>query len=260
MKEMAQGECGGIFSRALFQNAASRENASMGLTIHYQLAVANRTPQEVRALIETLRVYAQSLSFKSVSKLIDLEGEKCALNPENPRDPHVWLKIQTTHFLTETEGDTARAIGEVHPVRLIAFTVSPGEGSEHANFGLCRYPDAPEKWSWATACKTQYASNPSAGDAANFLNCHLGIVAVLDKAKELGILEGVHDEGNYWDHRDATALVKEVGRWNNMVAGFYGMTRDAVEAAGGDPGVLKAEITKFGNFERLEAEGRKDEE
>lgn len=55
------------------------------------------------------------------------------------------------------------------------------------------------------------------------------------------------------------ALVKEVGMWNRMIAGFYGDLRDAVEAAGGDPGSVEAEIAKFRDFERLEAEGRKGE-
>lgn len=91
---------------------------------------------------------------------------------------------------------------------------------------------------------------------ANFLKCHLGLIAVLEKAKALGILKIVMDEGKYWDNRDVGALIKEVGMWNKMMAAFYGKHRDVVEAAGGDPRGLVAEIAKFGNFERLEAEGR----
>ena len=94
---------------------------------------------------------------------------------------------------------------------------------------------------------------------ANFLKCHLGLVALLDKAKEMGILGAVKDEGKYWDNRDVAALVKEVGMWNKMIAGFYGQLRDAVEAGGGDPRILASEIAKFRDFERLEAEGRKGE-
>ena len=60
-------------------------------------------------------------------------------------------------------------------------------------------------------------------------------------------------------NRDVAALAKEVGLWNQMIAGFYGGLRDAVENAGGDPGDLVAEIAKFRNFERLEMEGRSGE-
>ena len=95
---------------------------------------------------------------------------------------------------------------------------------------------------------------------ANFLKCHLGLIAVLDKAREMEILGEVHDEGKYWQNRDVEALVKEVGMWNRMIAGFYGQLRDGVEAAGGDPRAIVAEIAKFRDFERLEAEGRREEE
>ena len=47
--------------------------------------------------------------------------------------------------------------------------------------------------------------------------------------------------------------------WNQMIAGFYGGFRDAIEAAGGDSRGLEAEITKFRDFETLEAEGRRGE-
>ena len=60
-------------------------------------------------------------------------------------------------------------------------------------------------------------------------------------------------------NHDVAALVKEVGAWNTMVAGLYGGLRDGIEAAGGDPRSLVAEIAKYQNFERLEAEGRKVE-
>jgi len=92
------------------------------------------------------------------------------------------------------------------------------------------------------------------------LRCHLGIVALLDKAKELGILDEVHDEGGYWEKRDVAALVKEVGSWNTMVAGFVGRLSDHLEAAGRDRRSMVSAITEFPDFERLEAEGRTGEE
>jgi len=227
----------------------------MGLTLHYELAAPDCSIAKTRTLVEALRKHAQSLPFEDVSEIIELEGEDCLSSRTNLNDPHGWLKVQTTRYMTDTGEITAA--NERSPTHIIAFTVDPAEGSEVANFGLCQYPKA-AGWSWASFCKTQYASNPSTGDVANFLKCHLGLVALLDKAKEMGILGPVKDEGKYWDTRDVAALVKEVGMWNRMIAGFYGGLRDAVEATGGDPRSVAAEIAKFRDFERLEAEGRRE--
>lgn len=228
----------------------------MGLTLHYTLSCPSRPATEVRDLVEKLRKHALSLPFQNVSKVIELTRDECQFRRDNKGDPHAWLKVQTIRFQVEEDGDVIRSTTESNPIHIIAFTVQPGEGSEPANFGLCQYPRK-TGWSWSSFCKTQYASNPSVGDVANFLKCHLGLTAVLDKAREMEILGEVNDEGKYWQNRDVEALVKEVGMWNRMIAGFYGQLRDAVEAAGGDPRAIVGEIAKFRDFERLEMEGRK---
>jgi hypothetical protein len=231
----------------------------MGLTLHYELAAPACPAAKARSLVEALRKHALSLPFESVSEVIELKGEDCRFNPKNRNAPHAWLKVQTMRFVIDAKGNVGTIAAETYPLHTIAFTVDPTEGSENANFGLCKYPKT-AGWLWASFCKTQYASNPSTGDVANFLKCHLGLVALLDKAKEMGILGKVHDEGKYFDNRDVAALIKEIGAWNTMIAGFYGGLRDGIEAAGGDPRSLVAEIAKFQNFERLEAEGRKGED
>ena len=86
----------------------------------------------------------------------------------------------------------------------------------------------------------------------NFLRCHLLVVAMLDYAKTLGTLERVSDEGGYWEKRDVAALAREVGEWNGILAAFAGQLQDALS---GGPGQLVSEITKFPNFEHLEAVG-----
>src|SRR5207248_6808050 len=107
---------------------------------------------------------------------------------------------------------------------------------------------------WRSFCKTQYASNPSTGDVENFLRCHLSVIRLLDHAQHLGMLHEVCDEGGYWERRDVQALVKEVGEWNAAIASFVGGFKDLI----GDRDV-QAEITKFPNFEHLEAEGRAED-
>jgi hypothetical protein len=64
----------------------------------------------------------------------------------------------------------------------------------------------------------------------------------------------VTDEGGYWTQRDEKALVEEVGQWNAMIAGFVGGIKDVL---GGK--AVDSEITKFPNYEHLEAEGRAEE-
>ncbi len=109
-------------------------------------------------------------------------------------------------------------------------------------------------WFWGSFCKTQYASNPEHGGVPHFLRCHLAVVKLLDRAKELGILESVSDEGDYWEDRDVESLARHVGEWNSMLAGWAGQLKDALEDQGNGLS-LQAGILGFPNFEHLEAAG-----
>jgi hypothetical protein len=55
-------------------------------------------------------------------------------------------------------------------------------------------------------------------------------------------------------------LVKEIARWNAMVAVFVGRLNDHMEKAGRDRRSVASEITEFPDFEHLEAEGRAGED
>jgi hypothetical protein len=72
---------------------------------------------------------------------------------------------------------------------------------------------------------------------------------MLDHARSLGILDHVSDEGGFWEKRDIEALAREVGEWNEMLAGLAGRLKDLA----GDQ--VLAEIAKFPDFEHLEAKG-----
>ena len=112
----------------------------------------------------------------------------------------------------------------------------------------------PKGWLWTSFCKTQYASNPKLGGVENFLRCHLSLIRLLDHARELGMLKHVSDEGGYWEKRDVQALVQEVGEWNEAIAGFAGQLKDQLTGQG-----MEAAITRFSDFEHLEAKGRAGE-
>lgn len=232
---------------------------NVGLTIHYSLSPDAASPEDARRQVEALRQRALDLPFAQVGDLLEFRGEAC--DPGSHDHPgHRWLLVQAVRSVWPGEEHH-----EVGPDHVIAFTADPGTGSETANFGLCRYPQAIESrgrrlptglppWSWESFCKTQYASNPDCGGVENFLRCHLSVVGLLDHAAKLGLLGDVTDESGFFEQRDVEGLAAEVVRWNRGIAAFTGRWKDLF----GDG--FAAEITQFPNFERLEAEGRRDEE
>ena len=243
----------------------------MGLTIHYHLK-SEASDAEVRQLMTRLRSRALDLPFKEVQEIVQLDGKDCQWQDRERDDPLRWLLIQAGEYVDQPHRDGGKISYGVNPTHVIAFETWPGDGCEPANFGLCRFPSFIEVqkpgmtssrkmrlntnlqgWRWSSFCKTQYASNPECGGVENFLRCHLCVVAMLDFAKTLGILESVSDEGDYWENRNVEALARRVGKWNRMIASIAGQLKDAL----GDE--VSSEITTFLNFEHLEAKGRASE-
>ncbi len=229
----------------------------MGLTIHYSLQADVQDASAARQLVDQLHLKALDFPFQSVGEVIEFSGDEADFNNAERQDPHFWLLLQSSRFIERGEGFL-----HVIPTHIIAFTVRPGEGSEPANIGLAHYPVQGEGniglidtglsgWSWASFCKTQYASNPKHGGTDNFLRCHTALVALLDHAKSLGLLSVVRDDAGYWQKRDFEALAKEVGGWNTAIAGEVGKLKDQH-----GQGVASA-IGKFPNFEHLEADDAK---
>jgi hypothetical protein len=236
----------------------------MGLTIHYELAAANPSAARAHALVAQLRQQALALPFAHVGDIVEFRGDAC--RPVRGDREHAWLKTQATAYIPVTVPGGSSFAAAV-PTHILAFTVHPAPGCEAANFGLCRYPAGIVSegaklatgltgWRWASFCKTQYASNPNCVRVPNFLQAHIGLVRLLDGSKELGLLKDVKDEGGFWDQRDVTALVKEIGAWNAMMAGHVGELKDALEVLGQNPKALQAAITQFPDFEHHEARGR----
>lgn len=241
----------------------------MGLTIHYALRSKLRSASKAQALVEQLRQRALDLPFLHVSDLIELSGDQCNFEKRPDNCPHRWMLIQAAADISHRDRRGNEDYYTVPPSHVIAFTAHPGPGCEPMNVGLCRYPSqieimdrnawpAKQKtirtkltgWRWASFCKTQYASNPDLGGVENFVRCHLSVVRLLDYAKELNLDVEVDDEGGYWQRRDVDALAKEVGGWNEMIAGWAGRLKDAF---GNE---VESAITTYPDFERLEARGR----
>ena len=112
-----------------------------------------------------------------------------------------------------------------------------------------------EKGKWGSFCKTQYSNDPRLGGIRNFLRAHLSVCSILEKAQALGFRVHVHDEGHFWDKRDVKALAEEVGEWDAMIAGFFGMIKDATP----DGLVADSSIAGRPDFERLEAKAQAGE-
>jgi hypothetical protein len=230
----------------------------MGLTIHYSLKSDADSPEKARQLIEQLRQAALDLAMAEVGDIVEFSCPACDFHTADSESLR-WLLVQSRRMIP-----IGQTYHFVTPLQAFAFTAWPGEGCEPANFGLAMYPDAMETeegtlatgltgWSWQSFCKTQYASNPDDGGMANFVRCHVTVVRLLDCAKKMGILESVKDEGDFWEKRDAKALVEEVGRWNSHIAGLVGQYKDRMGS------YIVAPIAEYPNFEHLEADGRKGE-
>ena len=234
----------------------------MGLTIHYSFKAKGREAQAMK-LVTQLHQAAHDLPFKELGAIVDVSGDACDYDKRDKDDPLRWALIQA--------GGSVRVKGShrlgdsyvsIVPTRVICFSAWPGDGCEESNYGLCQYPaeifsphygrlkTRMSGWMWKSFCKTQYASNPDCGGVANFLRCHFTLIALLDKAKELGFLHEVYDEGDFWQKRDVAVLVKEIGSWNQMIAAFGGKLKDVL----GDG--VKSAISEYPNFEQLEAAGQ----
>lgn len=110
-------------------------------------------------------------------------------------------------------------------------------------------------WSWSGFCKTQYASNPKYGGIEHFLKCHGLIIKLLDHAQELGMLEEVIDDAEYWEHRDLQKLAHSVGHFNTLVAGILGGLDRMLTNAGVEITNHESPISEYPNYEYLEAQG-----
>lgn len=221
----------------------------MGLTIHWRLRMGpEATARDVRRTIDALRDRARDLPFENVSEVIDRKSIAADFNKVGKNHPLRWFLVQAQAI--EIAGETG--ITRNTPTHAIGVRLWAGNGCEDTNLMLCKYPDRPG-WSGRGFTKTQYASNPADGGIANFLRCHLSVVAILDKAKELGILEDVSDEGHFWENRDPKALAENVANWNEMMAAFAVWTKDAAPSGT----KFESAISAFPNVEHLEAKGAK---
>ena len=226
----------------------------MGLCINWTLrAPANTSAERVTECLLVWREACLDLPFDEVTELVHFGETEIARRLEDRADPFRWFLVQASAYSPINPDKPDDGMVSVDPVEIVGFTAFAGAECEPMNCFLARYPQHAidssvarpniQGWRGSSSAKTQYASSVA---AEHFLKCHLTITAALDAAKRAGLLESVLDEGEYWSDRDAEKLLKTVGRWNAMMAGFVG----SLEIVTGSN--LPAPIKKNHEFERLE--------
>jgi len=77
------------------------------------------------------------------------------------------------------------------------------------------------------------------------------VLAILETMKSEGFIVDVHDEGEFWETRDESILLKSISDYNNLIAAVFGALKDEH----GDN--IQSPIKDFPNVEHLEADGIK---
>ena len=107
-------------------------------------------------------------------------------------------------------------------------------------------------YAWYSSCKTQYAGNPKLGGEPNFLKAHLSLIELLDRIEMTGVKVRIRDDSRYAKHRDVDRLLREVRKWDSIIASVAGRLGDALGREGHS---LVAPIKNRPDFEHLEARG-----
>jgi hypothetical protein len=225
----------------------------MGLTVHYRLH-SKQDAEDIGHLQARWRVE----EARTLAKRMKRRGLVDAVGPLVNDRAALGLARQWVMYSVPGGENTFSAI-EVRPSEGFLFVVRVGKDCEPLTLGLCRYPERvlhrgksiPTKlgggWRFAGFSKTQYASLHG---REHFLRCHRAAIDLLAALRPLGFRVRINDEGEYWPRRSVTALRRNIGQMNALVAGAAGALKDM-----GDGGGVESAIFAHQDFERLEAEG-----
>jgi hypothetical protein len=222
----------------------------MGLTIHYKLSVTKYLSSAVvHELANRTALYARKIGCAEVGETVRAAGDE-----------------KLAPLFVQVGKPEDGCFGHVAPKRGWLVDVWPGEGCESALFGLCQYPrwilsrngkvptGYEDGWLLKGFCKTQYAGEHG---WEHFLKCHRQIMSLLDFWRQLGVTVEVSDEGGYWETRDEKKLRSNLERYDGLVAAVAGIMKDAADTSG-ESHSIKSPIFARNDFERLEAEGRRE--
>lgn len=231
----------------------------MGLTVHYgfshtgdrdsllmRMSVLRRTFEQFPVDVRDLLSYEPG----------ELENESgYGLGPEDGQERWFYARSACTTLTgsIDTErkslgqtpmGERVKVIREPSPEEVaesweaFVLPVYIMEGCEPFVVTIGKDRDS-EEWSGRGFTKTQYAKN--------FLRAHLLVISMLDLCDQSGILEGVSDEGNYWETRDLSALTDEEDNHREAVDAVGTMFEKAAEEL--EDIEMKGEATDSGQRE-----------
>ena len=159
-----------------------------------------------------IRGKAKELPFADVGDIIDVSGEAADYEKRERDDP-----LKNILFRAVGKGTSAETFDLRTPDRVIAFATSPGDGSESAVFGLAHDSQG---WSWLNYCKTHFAKE--------FVEAHVLVIAMLDFASGLGVIQHVRDDSDYWINRSISELLNHHSEMNSLMR----KTADQLRAKG----------------------------
>ncbi len=238
----------------------------MGLSLSYEIRATVSTEQ-ARQLVQQMHAAALDLPFNEVDDIQEWRTDDVVLD-EDRSAVHL-LKMLGSQYGQKRMADGEDRWIDIPPRHVLAFSITPAEGSETAVFGLAAHPPVVEftyrgathlietglagQYTWAQACKTQYAGLQQHGGVDNFLQAHQSLVTLLDRIAKLPVTLQVSDDSGYWEHRDEAQLRKQLASWNGLVAALAGQMKDQL---GTDPDTgIQAPILTAPDFEHLEAKG-----
>ncbi len=238
----------------------------MGLSLGYEIRATVSTEQ-ARQWVQQMHAAAVDLPFDEVGAIQEWRTDDEVLEEDRPA-VHL-LKMLGSQYGQKRMADGEDRWIDIPPKHVMAFSITPAEGSETAVFGLAAHASVVEFshreethfietglagiYSWTQACKTQYAGLQQYGGVDNFLKAHLSLVTLLDHIAKLPVSLQVSDDSGYWEHRDESQLRKQLASWNGLVAALAGQLKDKL---GTDENTgIQSPILTAPDFEHLEAKG-----
>ena len=193
----------------------------MGLALHWEFN-AQVGPADAARLIKLLHAAAKSANFASVSEIVearaDVHSDTAA--GESEMADRAWA-LSTGMRSVPVPGEPGQT-KRVTPVHVVAFRATSA-GAEDAAFGLASYANE-SGYRWQAGCDTQGAARR--GGPPAFLAAHRAVVAVLDKARALGIKVVAKDDGEFWETRDQKRLLDKLDEWQVLTAALTRGNRD----------------------------------
>lgn len=238
----------------------------MGLSLGYEIR-ATVSSEQARQLVQQMRDAALDLPFNEVGDIQEWRADS-DITDDDEATVHL-LKMLGSQYGKKRMADGEDRWIDIPPKHVIAFSITPADGSETAVFGLAAHPPVVEyiyreethlietglagQYSWTQACKTQYAGLQQYGGVDNFLKAHQSLVTLFDRIAKLPVTLQVSDDSGYWEHRDEAQLRKQLASWNGLVAALAGQMKDQL---GTDPETgIQSPILTAPDFEHLEAKG-----